>query len=129
MLRESSFPPIPAELLPIYSNPLFQKNVRMMCIQVSMLVTSVSPTKAAGGKCYYYMVCFRQEVVSQAREIGLDPAYVYGLISQESRFIMDARSHVGASLPQGYRRFSVGEPRSARKNSASVGRCLPAQRQ
>jgi soluble lytic murein transglycosylase len=40
---------------------------------------------------------FRQEVVSQAREIGLDPAYVYGLIRQESRFIMDARSHVGAS--------------------------------
>ena len=25
-------------------------------------------------------------------EIGLDPAYVYGLIRQESRFIMDARS-------------------------------------
>jgi soluble lytic murein transglycosylase len=40
---------------------------------------------------------FRQEVVAQAREIGLDPAYVYGLIRQESRFIMDARSHVGAS--------------------------------
>ena len=29
--------------------------------------------------------------------IGLDPAYVYGLIRQESRFIMDARSGVGAS--------------------------------
>jgi len=40
---------------------------------------------------------FRKEVVAQAREIGLDPAYVYGLIRQESRFIMDARSHVGAS--------------------------------
>ena len=40
---------------------------------------------------------FRNEVVAQAREIGLDPAYVYGLIRQESRFIMDARSHVGAS--------------------------------
>jgi soluble lytic murein transglycosylase len=40
---------------------------------------------------------FRQDVVTQAREIGLDPAYVYGLIRQESRFIMDARSHVGAS--------------------------------
>jgi soluble lytic murein transglycosylase len=34
---------------------------------------------------------------SRSREIGLDPAYVYGLIRQESRFIMDARSHVGAS--------------------------------
>jgi soluble lytic murein transglycosylase len=40
---------------------------------------------------------FRQEVSARAREIGLDPAYVYGLIRQESRFIMDARSGVGAS--------------------------------
>jgi soluble lytic murein transglycosylase len=40
---------------------------------------------------------FRAEVSAQAREIGLDPAYVYGLIRQESRFIMDARSGVGAS--------------------------------
>jgi soluble lytic murein transglycosylase len=40
---------------------------------------------------------FRQDVVASARDIGLDPAYVYGLIRQESRFIMDARSHVGAS--------------------------------
>ena len=40
---------------------------------------------------------FRQDVVAAARQIGLDPAYVYGLIRQESRFIMDARSHVGAS--------------------------------
>jgi soluble lytic murein transglycosylase len=40
---------------------------------------------------------FRREVQARAREIGLDPAYVYGLIRQESRFVMDARSHVGAS--------------------------------
>jgi soluble lytic murein transglycosylase len=40
---------------------------------------------------------FRDAVVRRAGEIGLDPAYVYGLIRQESRFIMDARSHVGAS--------------------------------
>jgi len=40
---------------------------------------------------------FRESVVRRSREIGLDPAYVYGLIRQESRFIMDARSHVGAS--------------------------------
>jgi len=36
-------------------------------------------------------------VVKRATLIGLDPAYVYGLIRQESRFIMDARSSVGAS--------------------------------
>ncbi|MGF6210775.1 transglycosylase SLT domain-containing protein [Comamonas sp. 4034] len=40
---------------------------------------------------------FKDAVVSRSREIGLDPAYVYGLIRQESRFIMDARSGVGAS--------------------------------
>ena len=39
----------------------------------------------------------RDTVVRRAQSIGLDPAYVYGLIRQESRFIMDARSHVGAS--------------------------------
>jgi soluble lytic murein transglycosylase len=40
---------------------------------------------------------FRESVVKRSQEIGLDPAYVYGLIRQESRFIMDARSNVGAS--------------------------------
>jgi soluble lytic murein transglycosylase len=40
---------------------------------------------------------YRRQVVAQAREAGLDPAYVYGLIRQESRFVMDARSSVGAS--------------------------------
>ncbi|HMN20900.1 MAG TPA: transglycosylase SLT domain-containing protein [Ottowia sp.] len=36
-------------------------------------------------------------VVRQARATGIDPAYVYGLIRQESRFVTSARSHVGAS--------------------------------
>jgi soluble lytic murein transglycosylase len=40
---------------------------------------------------------FRDSVTKRARSIDLDPAYVYGLIRQESRFIMDARSGVGAS--------------------------------
>ncbi|RYF84091.1 MAG: lytic transglycosylase domain-containing protein [Comamonadaceae bacterium] len=40
---------------------------------------------------------FHDAVIAKSRAIGLDPAYVYGLIRQESRFIMDARSHVGAS--------------------------------
>jgi soluble lytic murein transglycosylase len=39
----------------------------------------------------------RREVLAAARESGVDPAFVYGLIRQESRFIMDARSGVGAS--------------------------------
>ncbi|MFO1271812.1 MAG: lytic transglycosylase domain-containing protein [Rubrivivax sp.] len=40
---------------------------------------------------------FRDEVTAKAREAGLDPAYMYGLIRQESRFVADARSSVGAS--------------------------------
>jgi len=44
-----------------------------------------------------YISPFEGRVATQARSIGLDPAWVYGLIRQESRFIMNARSHVGAS--------------------------------
>ena len=40
---------------------------------------------------------FREAVIKRSQAISLDPAYVYGLIRQESRFIMDARSGVGAS--------------------------------
>jgi soluble lytic murein transglycosylase len=40
---------------------------------------------------------FREAIVAQAARTGVDPAYVYGLIRQESRFITDARSQVGAS--------------------------------
>jgi soluble lytic murein transglycosylase len=39
----------------------------------------------------------RKEVAAAAREAGLDPSFIYGLIRQESRFVMDARSGVGAS--------------------------------
>jgi soluble lytic murein transglycosylase len=44
-----------------------------------------------------YPTPHRESVVRRSREINLDPAYVYGLIRQESRFVMDARSNVGAS--------------------------------
>ena len=40
---------------------------------------------------------FKAAVLARATSIGLEPAYVYGLIRQESRFVMDARSGVGAS--------------------------------
>ncbi len=38
---------------------------------------------------------YREAVVSVPAKIGLDPAYVYGLIRQESRFVTDARSGSG----------------------------------
>ncbi len=44
-----------------------------------------------------YIAPFEGRVTAQARQIDVDPAWVYGLIRQESRFIMDAKSVVGAS--------------------------------
>jgi len=44
-----------------------------------------------------YPTPLKEHVLPRAQAIGLDPAYVYGLIRQESRFITDARSQVGAS--------------------------------
>lgn len=44
-----------------------------------------------------FIAPFEGRVTEKARLINLDPAWVYGLIRQESRFITDARSHVGAS--------------------------------
>ncbi len=40
---------------------------------------------------------FRDTMVQYTAPLGLDETWVYGLIRQESRFIMDARSHVGAA--------------------------------
>ena len=54
-------------------------------------------TKAEIDMAQRFPMPFRKDVVAVSGEVGLDPAYVYGLIRQESRFIMDARSGVGAS--------------------------------
>jgi soluble lytic murein transglycosylase len=43
-----------------------------------------------------YLAPFRERVEPRARELALDEAWVYGLMRQESRFVMDARSSVGA---------------------------------
>jgi soluble lytic murein transglycosylase len=40
---------------------------------------------------------FRDVMLAATQRLGLDMAWVYGLIRQESRFILNARSHVGAS--------------------------------
>lgn len=44
-----------------------------------------------------FIAPFSGQVSEKARSISLDPAWVYGVIRQESRFITDARSRVGAS--------------------------------
>jgi soluble lytic murein transglycosylase len=40
---------------------------------------------------------FKAALLKRSTQIGLDPAFVYGLIRQESRFVMDAHSGVGAT--------------------------------
>jgi soluble lytic murein transglycosylase len=54
-------------------------------------------TKAEVDFAQRFPMPHRAELVARANEAGLDPAYVYGLIRQESRFVVDARSGVGAS--------------------------------
>ena len=44
-----------------------------------------------------YPMPFKRDVLAAARDVGLDPAYMYGLMRQESRFIVAAKSNVGAS--------------------------------
>ncbi|MDO4683193.1 MAG: transglycosylase SLT domain-containing protein [Lautropia sp.] len=40
---------------------------------------------------------FAEQLIPITNQQQIDPAWVYGLIRQESRFVMNARSHVGAS--------------------------------
>jgi len=68
-----------------------QQQVWDRCINTS------ERTKGAIDVDQRYPMPFHDTVLRKSQDIGLDPAYVYGLIRQESRFIMDARSGVGAS--------------------------------
>jgi soluble lytic murein transglycosylase len=54
-------------------------------------------TKAEIDVAQRYPTPHRTELMREARAANLDAAYVYGLIRQESRFVLDARSHVGAA--------------------------------
>jgi soluble lytic murein transglycosylase len=44
-----------------------------------------------------YLAPYRNVLKAHAAQLNLDEAWVHGLIRQESRFIADAKSHVGAS--------------------------------
>ena len=45
---------------------------------------------------YRYAMPHRSYVVAHSQNAGIDPAWAYGLMRQESRFVTGARSHVGA---------------------------------
>jgi len=60
-------------------------------------INSSDRTRAEIDLAQRYPMPYRRELLAKTREVGVDPAYVYGLIRQESRFVINARSHVGAS--------------------------------
>lgn len=60
-------------------------------------INSSDRTRAQFNMAQRFPMPLRDALVARATEVGLDPAYAYGLIRQESRFITDARSSVGAS--------------------------------
>lgn len=53
-------------------------------------------TIARHNDSYRYATPYRSNVVSHSANVGIDPAWAYGLMRQESRFVTQARSHVGA---------------------------------
>lgn len=68
-----------------------QKQVWDRCINTSERTPTVADHQQR------FPTPHREALLRRTSGMGLDAAYVYGLIRQESRFIVDARSHVGAS--------------------------------
>jgi soluble lytic murein transglycosylase len=68
-----------------------RKNILDRCVNTS------DRTKAEFDFQQRFVMPFRDELTPITKERDIDLAWVYGLIRQESRFIMDARSSVGAS--------------------------------
>ncbi|MBJ9935365.1 lytic transglycosylase domain-containing protein [Acinetobacter pittii] len=53
-------------------------------------------TKNKHNDTYRFVTPHKTNVVSHSYNAGIDPAWAYGLMRQESRFVTSARSHVGA---------------------------------
>jgi soluble lytic murein transglycosylase len=68
-----------------------QRQVWDRCINTS------ERTKVAFDMDQRFPTPLRETVLRKTKAVDLDPAYVYGLIRQESRFVTDARSGVGAA--------------------------------
>ncbi len=54
-------------------------------------------TKAVVDWSQRFPMPHKEALIAEAARRGIDPAFVYGLIRQESRFVTDAKSHVGAA--------------------------------
>ncbi|MDP1651935.1 MAG: transglycosylase SLT domain-containing protein [Rhodocyclaceae bacterium] len=63
---------------------------------IDRAINTADRTRAEHNFAQRYPTPFLAQVEPRARDVGLDPAWVYGLMRQESRFIMDAKSSAGA---------------------------------
>jgi soluble lytic murein transglycosylase len=59
-------------------------------------INTADRTTAEHDYALRYLAPYRDQVSAKARELALDDGWVYGLMRQESRFVMDARSSAGA---------------------------------
>lgn len=64
---------------------------------LEMAIYSADRTNSKIDYSLRYLSPYKNITQKHANNLGLDSAWVYGLIRQESRFIIGARSHVGAS--------------------------------
>jgi len=63
---------------------------------IDRAISTADRTRAEHDFWLRYPTPFLDQVAPHVRAAGLDPAWVYGLMRQESRFVMDARSSAGA---------------------------------
>ena len=70
-----------------------------------------------------YPTPFNDSMYKTTQALGMDMAWVYGLIRQESRFVMQAKSHVGAS---GLMQLMPATARFVAKK-IGLGKLLPEQ--
>lgn len=63
---------------------------------IDRAINTADRTRAEHDFAQRYPTPFLDRVAPRVRDVDLDPAWVYGLMRQESRFIMDAKSSAGA---------------------------------
>ncbi len=63
---------------------------------IDRAINTADRTQAEHDFTRRYPTPFFAQVEPRVQDVGLDPAWVYGLMRQESRFIMDAKSSAGA---------------------------------
>ncbi len=80
-----------------------------------MAINSAERTNTKLNYNLRYISPFKDTTVRYANQAGVDPAWVYGLIRQESRFMLGAQSSVGA---QGLMQVM---PATAREIAAKIG--------